>query len=630
MALFTSSQSPAVVVKEIDATGGVPNVQTSTGAYVGNFRWGPAETPTLVSGEAGLVKQHFAPIEKNGMELDFTSCVQFLQYSNALKVVRMVDSDAKNAIARLGKNSTDPATPIKPIGHDSATFGVDQVQVLNDLNFDSAEAGLKTNAHTFISKFPGSIGNSLSVHVQLDNADFSNWAYADNFAGRPGTSPYVKNRGGQSDEVHVAIIDSGGQFTGTAGSVLEVFPFLSLAKDGRSSDGTSTFMPTVINRSSEYIKMLNFFSGFEFDSNGGVIKGSRVGTFDVLTNPPTGESAGGTNLFFYDSAIDGAGFITKGKGRIVVGLNNGADAGVLSRGVVEKGFQLMSDKEQHEVDFLIAPSALNRDSQASLVNGLVTIAENTRKDCVVVASPARNDVVGLGSSTLITNNIVATADKYTKSSYLFIDGNFLTAYDKFNDKFVQIPGAAATAGLMAATDLNQAPWFSPAGGRRGRYFNISGIKYNPSLSERDQLYRAQVNPIANIIGQGIILNGDKTALGRVSAFDRINVRRLFLVLERAIAEAAKNVLFEFNDEFTRTEFVNIVEPVLRDVKGRRGITDFRIIADETVNTPTVVDRNEFIANIFIKPARSINFVTLNFVAVRSGVEFNEIVGTVGV
>ena len=211
-----------------------------------------------------------------------------------------------------------------------------------------------------------------------------------------------------------------------------------------------------------------------------------------------------------------------------------------------------------------------------------------------------------------------------------MDGNFVKAYDKFNDKYHEIPGAAATAGLLAATDRNFAPWFSPAGNRRGRYFNIAGINYNPDKSQRDQLYRANVNPIANIVGQGILLYGDKTMLGRSSAFDRINVRRLFLVLERAIAEAAKNVLFEFNDEFTRTEFVNVIEPVLRDVKGRRGITDFRVIADETVNTPEVIDRNEFIANIFIKPARSINFVTLNFVAVRTGVDFNEVVGTVGV
>ena len=201
-------------------------------------------------------------------------------------------------------------------------------------------------------------------------------------------------------------------------------------------------------------------------------------------------------------------------------------------------------------------------------------------------------------------------------------------YDKFNDQYIFIPAASSTAGIMAATDANAAPWFSPAGQRRGSYLGITALSYSPTKAERDTLYKAGVNPIANIPGQGVLLFGDKTFLNRPSAFDRINVRRLFLVLERAIGEAAKNVMFEFNDEFTRAEFTNIVEPVLREVKGRRGITDFRVVCDDTNNTAAVVDRNEFIANIFIKPARSINYVTLNFVAVRSGVDFEEVVGTV--
>ena len=209
-----------------------------------------------------------------------------------------------------------------------------------------------------------------------------------------------------------------------------------------------------------------------------------------------------------------------------------------------------------------------------------------------------------------------------------MDGNYLKVYDKFNDQFIEIPAASSTAGIMAATDLNRAPWFSPAGSRRGQYFGITSLLFSPTKAQRDTLYKAGVNPIANIPGAGVILFGDKTKLARPSAFDRINVRRLFLVLERAIARAAEQVLFEFNDEFTRAEFVNIVEPVLREVKGRRGITDFRVVADATNNTPAVIDRNEFVASIFIKPARSINFVTLNFVAVRTGVDFEEVVGTV--
>jgi phage tail sheath protein FI len=270
----------------------------------------------------------------------------------------------------------------------------------------------------------------------------------------------------------------------------------------------------------------------------------------------------------------------------------------------------------------------NTTDQTTIVNDLISTAQSTRKDCIVVASPARDDVVNLTSASTITTNIVETADTFTRSSYLAMDGNFLKVYDKYNDQYIQIPAASSTAGLMAATDRNAAPWFSPAGGRRGQYLGVTAIDYTPTKTQRDTLYKAGVNPVANIPGQGIILFGDKTKLSRPSAFDRINVRRLFLVLERAISRAAENVLFEFNDEFTRAEFVNIVEPVLREVKGRRGITDFRVVCDETNNTAAVVDRNEFIASIFIKPARSINYVTLNFVAVRTGVDFEEVVGTV--
>ena len=213
---------------------------------------------------------------------------------------------------------------------------------------------------------------------------------------------------------------------------------------------------------------------------------------------------------------------------------------------------------------------------------------------------------------------------------MVVDGNYLKVYDKYNDQYIQIPASSSTAGLMAETDRVSAPWFSPAGNRRGNYLGVTSIDYNPSKTNRDSLYKAGVNPIVNVAGTGLQLFGDKTRLSRPSAFDRINVRRLFLVLERAISRAAQNVLFEFNDEFTRAEFVNVIEPVLRDVKGRRGITDYRIVADETVNTAAVIDRNEFIANIFIKPARSINYVTLNFVAVRTGVDFEEVVGSSGV
>jgi phage tail sheath protein FI len=274
---------------------------------------------------------------------------------------------------------------------------------------------------------------------------------------------------------------------------------------------------------------------------------------------------------------------------------------------------------------MIAPGMSARADQTTVVNDLIAIAAD-RKDCVVVSGPARTDIVNVNGDATITTNVVATAETFTRSSYNIVAGNYLKVYDKYNDKFIDIPASSSLAGLMAETDRVAAPWFSPAGTRRGGLLGVTSLNYNPNKTRRDTLYKSGINPIVNLPGQGILLFGDKTGLARPSAFDRINVRRLFLTLERAIERAAKNVLFEFNDEFTRAEFVNIIEPVLRDVKGRRGITDFRVIADETVNTAEVIDRNEFIANILIKPARSINFITLNFVAVRTGVSFEEIAG----
>jgi phage tail sheath protein FI len=243
---------------------------------------------------------------------------------------------------------------------------------------------------------------------------------------------------------------------------------------------------------------------------------------------------------------------------------------------------------------------------------------------MVFASPMRSGVVN--SPATANASILTGLKNLTRSSYLSVDNNFLKVYDKYNDKYIHIPAASSTAGLCAATDNNFAPWVSPAGTRRGQYFGVTGLTYSPNKSQRDELYRNGINPVTNMPGNGILLFGDKTHLDRPSAFDRINVRRLFLVIERAIAEAAKNILFEFNDEFTRAEFVNIIEPLLRDIKGRRGITDFRLLADETNNTPSIIDTNQFVASLFIKPARSINFITLNFVAVRTGVSFEEVVG----
>jgi len=590
MALGTPSESPAVVVKEIDLTGGVPNVQSTTGAITGNFRWGPVGQRVKIANEAELAANFATPDSDN--TIDWHSASYFLRYSSNMQVVREATAAAKNAYSLTLQSATKPAT----------FSGAPTVNYLDD--FTAQTSALDSDTHTFVARYPGEIGNSISVNIlpAVDSGGtFTNWAYADQFDGAPGTSNWASDLTASNDEMHVVVLDQEGLLTGTRGQVLETFPFLSGASNAKNPDGTTNFAIDVINTRSEYIYMVDFDS--DFKQTAGVAHGQPAvaGSNFLLSAHPRGHG------YNFDS-----------------GVNSGA----LGTAEVLRGHDLFEDKDIVEVDFLIAPSMNSRTDHTTVVNDLITTAQSTRKDCVVVASPARTDVVKLTNAATITNNIVATANTFTNSSYLVMDGNFLKVYDKFNDQYINIPAASSTAGIMAATDLNRAPWFSPAGSRRGQYLGITALNWTPTKGQRDTLYKASVNPIANIPGQGSLLFGDKTKLGRPSAFDRINVRRLFLVLERAIGRAAEQALFEFNDEFTRAEFVNIVEPVLREVRGRRGITDFRVVCDETNNTPAVVDRNEFIANIFIKPARSINYITLNFVAVRTGVDFEEVVGTV--
>ena len=598
MALFTPSQSPAVVVKEIDATGGIPNVQTSTGAIVGNFRWGPVNQKTLISNEADLINTFATPDTTS--TIDFHSASYFLRYSSSLQVVREVTSAAKNA-----RSSHRSASGIG--GTDSASYANIPV-VKNKDNFTAQQSALDSDKNTFVARYPGIMGNSLAVSVcpsNVNDSAFDNWAYKASFDKTAGTSSVDSAAGGSRTEIHIAVVDQDGIISGTKGTVLETFPWVSVASNSKAADGGTNYAPNVINERSEYIHM--------------------VGWPQELTDkaPLIGTAMTSTQQTFIRNDID------IGMRVFDYSLDSGANSAALGTAEVATGHDLFEDTDAVEVDFLIAPGMSNRADQTTVTNDLIANA-TARKDCVAVTSPARSDIVGLTSEATITTNIIATADTFSKNSYGIMDANYLKVYDKFNDQYIHIPASSSTAGLMAETDRVSAPWFSPAGVRRGQYLGITGINYNPNKTNRDSLYKRLVNPIVNIAGSGVCLYGDKTLQSRVSAFDRINVRRLFLTLERAIAQAAKNVMFEFNDEFTRAEFVNVIEPVLRDVKARRGITDFRVIADETVNTSEVIDRNEFIANIFIKPARSINYVTLNFVAVRTGVNFEEIVGTAGV
>ena len=595
MAFFTPSLSPAVVVREFDLTGIVPNVGTVTGVFVGNYRWGPVDEPTFVSDEANLVSTFATPDTNNAV--DFHTAASFVKYSDQLINIRAVTSAAKNSF-------DSAATGGVSSGVGQAADRTARL-VKNQQDFENNRSAFDSDGHSFIGKYPGALGNSLQIQLcSFDTGDsaFTGWSLRNQFDQAPGTSNYLSGKNGTNDEVHVAVIDQDGLFSGTKGEVLETFPYLSLARNAKNADGSTNYIADVLNNQSNYVWLVD---AANIDSN------YRV-------------AGAGTDAA--DSGDDFA-LISTAQGIKTISLVNGTNSGSLTTSEYASGFDLVEDVDAYQVDFLIAPpvTATNgaNTTADTIITDLNSIAATTRKDCVVVASPPKASVINTNTPV---DDTIEFANLLPSSSYIFLDNNYLRVFDKYNDQFIDIPANGSTAGLMAQSDQQTAPWFSPAGLRRGQYFGAVDIAHSPVKSDRDRLYRANVNPIANIPGAGITLFGDKTMLRRPSAFDRINVRRLFLTLERAIAAAAKNVLFEFNDEFTRAEFVNLVEPFLREVKGRRGITDFRVVCDETNNTPEIIDRNEFIATIFIKPARSINFITLNFVAVRTGVDFEEVVG----
>jgi hypothetical protein len=604
MAIGTPSESPAIVTREVDLSGVVPNVQSTTGVVVGNFRWGPVNTPVQVSNETSLAANFGTP--NLDTSVDFHSAAYFLRYSGDLRVIRGLSDSGQNAYAIQSQVADDVATKADITyttdSNGSYTSLADILQITDRDNFDVQVDTLDAQGHSFIARWPGDIGSSLRVSICPPTAvndsgvsvnAFDTWAYADRFDGAPSTSAFAQARATSNDELHIAVIDSDGLVSGTRGTILETFPFVSVGKNSRNPDGSSNYIKDVINNGSKYIWMAGMPNQLDSADN-------------VTIN------ASGDLNFLSGDVLD-------------ITFGGGANGSTLTAAEYATGFNAVSDVDTIQVDFLVAPGLSSADAQTTVVNNLVAIAQGTRKDCVVIASPYRGAVVGNADPVAST---VTSTDGWTKSSYLFVDNNYLKVYDKYNDQYILIPAASSTAGIMAASDFNSAPWYSPAGQRRGNYLGITSLAYSPTKAERDALYKNGVNPIANIPGQGVLLFGDKTKLARPSAFDRINVRRLFLVVERAIALAARNVMFEFNDEFTRAEFVNVVEPFLRNIKGRRGITDFKVVCDDTNNTADVIDRNEFIANIFIKPARSINYVTLNFVAVRTGVDFQEVVGAV--
>jgi len=442
----------------------------------------------------------------------------------------------------------------------------------------------------FAAKYPGALGNSLKISM-ADSASFGTWTYKAEFDAAPGTSAYAASTGASNDELHVIVIDEDGAWTGTRNAVLEKFAFVSKASDAKKSDGANNYYKNVINSQSKYL----WWTDHPVISASGAAWGtvSAAAAYKTLSTAVTRSMSGGV------------------------------DALTLTDGQLQTAWDIYRDDGQYDISLL----PLGKVSAATATYVINNIAEE-RLDCVVFVSPQNvtsgDIIIGTGSDA--TNQVIAYRNALPSTSYAVLDSGFKYQYDRYNDKYRYIPLNGDVAGLCARTDYTNDPWFSPSGYNRGQVKNVVKLAINPNKTDRDELYKNGINPVVTFPGQGTVLFGDKTLLSKPSAFDRINVRRLFIVLEKAIATAAKYQLFEFNDGFTRAQFKNLVEPFLRDVQGRRGVTEFLVKCDDSNNTGEVIDRNEFVADIFIKPNRSINFITLNFVAARSSVNFNEIGG----
>jgi hypothetical protein len=434
------------------------------------------------------------------------------------------------------------------------------------------------------------MGNTVSKFGSLTRR----WEFYNNVSTAPGTSIEVSARGGTNDELHIVVVDEDGGITGYANTVLEIHESLSKAYGAKSENGTNIYYADYINQNSRWIWWYGHQTG--------------------LTNPKTlAQVTSGLN---YNS-----GTATPNK-PILTSFSKGRDGSTPREADYINAYNLFKSSEDVDVS-LVLGGASTQTRATHIINNITEY----RKDCVAVFSPPYASVV---NNSLYAGSeqqaVITFRNLLPSSSYAIMDSAWKYQYDKYNDVYRYVPNNGDTAGLMVRTDTERDPWWSPAGYNRGGIKNVIKLSYNPGKADRDQLYKNGINPVCTFPGQGTILFGDKTMLSKPSAFDRINVRRLFIVLEKAIATAAKFTLFEFNDAFTRAQFKALVEPFLRDVQGRRGITDFRVVCDETNNTGEVIDRNEFIGDIYIKPARSINFIQLNFVAVRTGVDFTEVVG----
>jgi hypothetical protein len=564
--------SPGVNVSEIDLTTVVPSVSTTAGAFAGDFTWGPAGKVKLVTHETELVSYFGEPsanAQQGNTATSFFTAASFLAYGNNLQVVRAVSNNSKNAAA-----NTNTALGYQLKNEDS----YDNI-VVNDT--------ATLNTAMFVARYPGDIGNSLKVSTCVANTTaFNGWTYSNLFSAAPSTSSYATKVNGSNDQIHMVVIDEDGLLSGERNTVLETFGFLSLAADATYDDGSPAYLSSVIRQKSKYLYIGNTAL---FSTNAGKVA-ANTNFLPATSTVQNYSLSGGT----YESA---------------------SDANIIS------AVSLFSNGDEIDVSLVVAG-----DVSTTVQQSIVDLAL-TRKDCVAFISPPKSAVVNNAG-----NEVASIASWYTSlnraTSYAVADSGWKYMFDKYTNSYRWIPLNGDIAGLCVRTDETRDPWFSPAGYSRGGIKNVVKLAWNPNKTQRDYLYQSAVNPVISVPGQGTLLFGDKTLTTQPSAFNRINVRRLFIVLEKAIANASKYSLFELNDEFTRAQFIGLIEPFLRDVKGRRGIYDYRVVCDTTNNTAQVIDNNQFVGDIYIKPARSINFIQLNFVAVRTGVNFSEIVGGV--
>ena len=591
------------------------------------FEFVADEAVTAASGAAGKVFKYSIVLTVENVVGDFTPGTSTtIAISGSNEAVTVLAWDPANKKLEIGLPSggvtgiiADAQTVTQGSNTcDIATSGIERKLLIakdkGSIDFAAADSLNDTNSNA------AAVTSVRGEYAEREYLPGVKWI---NVAPRPGTSLYTSNAGGHRDELHVVVIDIDGKITGTTGAVLERFIGVSKASDAKSSVGETNYYVEVMKQKSQYL----FWGEHETE------------VFNATATPADG-NWGLTAARQFNLLRSAAGSTDYPAGRTTVGsknnsthyyrLINGTDyansGGVytISNADIATSYELCEDPESQTIDYILAgPSGADDAAALAKVTSLVNIAEE-RRDCMVFVSPRRGNLIGVANATTQTDNLVKFFDLLPSSSYMVFDSGYKYIYDKYNDVYRYVPCNGDVAGLCLQTTEVAEPWFSPAGFQRGVLRNAIKLAYTPNKTQRDRLYSSRINPIVSFPGQGVVLFGDKTALGFASAFDRINVRRLFLTIERVISGAAKSQLFEQNDESQRSLFLNIIEPYMRDVQGRRGVTDFLVKCDSDNNPPEAVDRGEFYAEIFVKPTRTINYITLTFVATRTGVAFSEV------